>query len=125
MRVIVKISDEAKGLSYSEDVTASMRDIWRRYNTNGANPQLKDKTFDWWVRPIACTADDIDQFNNIENNHFIFGWMECFAQSHRLQEWMYDADTIKIEVLNEKDKIYSKDENIPHKKRLRLNKPKS
>jgi len=123
MKIIVKISEEKGEKSYTEDVTVIEREYWKEISTNGANSYFNGKNFSWWTRPIKCTADNIDQFNTRDDNaHFIFGWMEAFAQGHNLQTWMYDSDVLIIEVLNEEDKIHqTKSEHHGKRKRIRRN----
>jgi len=41
----------------------------------------------------------LDKYNQRDdNNHFIFGWMECFSQGDNVPTWMYDAKELTIEV---------------------------
>lgn len=100
MKVIAKITNGIQ--SYSEDVTDGQKEYFKTISTNGANPDVENKTFEWWVRPIKSNASDLEKYNKRDGNgHFIFGWFECLAQSDDVPQWMYDADELEIEVTNE------------------------
>lgn len=99
MKVIVKVS--AGKRSYSEDVTDEQKEYFQEISTNGANPKMEDKTLEWWVRPIKCKASEVDKYNSGDDSHFIFGWFECFAQSDNVPQWVYDAEELELEVVNE------------------------
>jgi len=99
-RIFVKITDGKR--THSEDVTEEQKEYFEEISTNGANPDVEGKTFEWWVRPIKSKATDLDKYNTRDDNaHFIYGWFESFAQSDNVPQWMYDADdNLQIEVKN-------------------------
>jgi len=100
MKVIVHIQSGIRG--YSEDVTDMQKEYFQTISTNGANPDVENKTFEWWVRPIKSKATDLEKYNTRDDNaHFVFGWFESFSQSDNVPQWMYDAEELEIEVTNE------------------------
>ena len=101
MRVYIKITDGIN--SYIDDLTEELRRDFKKYEI--------DKTFEHWTRPITCTTDDIDRYEN----HFILDWMANFAHSHRLSAWMYDAKPLTIEITHCPDIIQKNDPPINRK----------
>jgi hypothetical protein len=102
MKVTVKLTVGKR--SYSEDVTDEQKEYFQGISTNGANKDIEGKTFDWWIRPITSKASDLEKYNTRDSNqHFIFGWFEGFIQSDNVPMWIYEAEEIDVEVLNEKN----------------------
>lgn len=98
-RIIVRVSDVKH--AYEEDVTEETTEYFNECKNNGANPWLN--TFESYTRPIK---DDLMFYNSLDkynkkdkNNHFIYGWWECFSQSDNVPLWMDDAKSLTIEVI--------------------------
>jgi hypothetical protein len=100
MKVTVKITSGKR--SYSEDVTKEQKEYFQEISTNGANKDVEGRTFEWWTRPVKIKSDELEKFNvRGEDAHFIFGWFESFAQSDNVPDWIYLAEELDVEVLNE------------------------
>jgi len=101
-KIIVKITDGKH--SYEEEVTEEQKEHFEECKNNGANPWMKNITFEKYTRPIKENLMDsksLDKYNERnENNHFVYGWMESFSQGDNVPEWMRDAKELTIEVKN-------------------------
>lgn len=90
---------------YKENLDLAMeREMWDEWSTNGANPWTLLTSFEKLHRPIKVTADQLDQFNKAdENQHFIYGWIECLCQSDDAPRSLLNrpAKDITIEVICE------------------------
>lgn len=99
----IKITITCGNRSYSEILDESeMNDIREHFDeckTNGANPHMKDLTFEENIKPIPETS--MERLKDFSGNHFIFGWMECILQSDRAPHclWAYNDEdtTFKVE----------------------------
>lgn len=86
MKVTVSLSAGKK--KYTEDVTEDVSQY--------ANPlfyrELKN-----------IKSSELEQFNGADLSHFIFGWFEAFAQSNDIPQWLYESETILINVEHHND----------------------
>jgi len=100
MKITVKVTVGKRSLL--EDVTDEQKEYFKEISTNGANKDVEGRDFDWWTRPINSKASDLEKYNtNDENAHFIYGWFEGFVQSDNVPMWVYEAEEMDIEVINE------------------------
>lgn len=93
MRIIVKLTDGKRW--YSEDVTEEEKSRWESVSTN--NPDLT--SFEDWTRHMK--EENFINLDNYNGNHFVFGWLEAFAQSDNIPHWIMEAKSLTIEVINE------------------------
>jgi len=79
MKILVKVRDER--YTHIEDVTWDYNDENKEYTRELSEFEATDK--------------NISKFNG---NHFIFGYMECLAQSDYCPPWLYEAEKSWISV---------------------------
>jgi hypothetical protein len=87
--------NDTKVQSYSEQVDLDeQHEMWEEWVTNGANPDLEKMTFEHFHREVEFPLNQLNQYNG---SHFIFGFLESLWQSDNCPSFMYD-DSLTFEV---------------------------
>jgi hypothetical protein len=63
---------------------------------NGANPILEKMTFEEWTQPLVQIKWCNERLARLNGKHFIFGWLECFAQSDKMTDWMRESKCLLV-----------------------------
>jgi len=99
-KITVTIRDDKHEYSEiikDEDLNNLMEEFEECKN-NGANPQLEKITFEEYTRDISFNWNKENMYN-LNGNHFIFGWLECFEQLDDIVvRWMYKPETLFVSV---------------------------
>ena len=98
MKVVVRVGEH----TYSEEIDMDAeRKGWDRLMANGANPELAVVGFEKYHRPLKKTMRSWADFEELNGNHFVYGWFECFTQSENVPAWLWKGPKGWVELVVE------------------------
>lgn len=91
--VVVALSGGGNRVEVDVDLE-SMREHFDECQSNGANPDMEGLTFEEWIAEVSFPSNGIPN----DPRHFLFGWLEAYAQSGETPMWLHETPLVMVEV---------------------------